>query len=196
MFVYKRHMPNELQNILDDYLDPDELVPSDLLLNEYHPYADEFQVARREIEQKIFAVSRGMKPQKREVARLIRTDMTPKDIAKKLSRSVQTIYKWAKDPDVVRLATLLDYQAQQLAGPQIEHRKGILWRIILDNEEKRPNVSVQAIQEFNKMDGVYATAGNTGNQGNVVNIQINGEILPRGPLDQLPETYETKVIND
>jgi hypothetical protein len=66
--------------------------------------------------------------------------------------------------------------------------------VALDNEEKRPNITVQAIQEMNKMAGVYNQDG--GNHNNVVNIQINGELLPKGNLDRLPETFESTYTDE
>lgn len=90
------------------------------------------------------------------------------------------------------MVVLLNHLQQQLDGPDKDHRKGVLWRIALENEEKRPNISVQAIQEMNKMTAAY-NDGNQGN-GNVVNIQINGELMPRGNLDTLPDTYENRVL--
>jgi hypothetical protein len=186
-------MATELQELVDEYIDPDDQLPGELILDEYHPRADEFMVARREIESKIFAFGRQMKPKHRELARLIRAPLELKDVAKKLNKSTQTIRSWCKRDDIIRMVSLLDYQAQQIEGATTEHRKGVLWRIILDNEEKRPNISVQAMQEFNKMSGAYQQEG--GNNGNVVNIQINGDLMPRGALDVLPETYETRVLN-
>ena len=183
-------MATELQELVDDYIDPDDQLPSELLLDEYHPRADEYLVARREVEAKVFAFGRQMKPSHRELCRLIRTTMTPKEVAKKLERSTRTIYKWCKRPDVIRMVSLLDYQAQQIDGTTAEHRKAVLHRIMMDNEQPKPNIAIQAIQEINKMSGAYVEQG--GNAGNVVNIQINGELLPRGALDVMPETFETR----
>jgi hypothetical protein len=184
-------MANELQDHVDDWIDPNDLLPSELLLNDYHPSADEYQIAQREIQQKIFAFGRQMKPEHRELARLYRTSMKPAEIAKKLDRNIQTVYRWFKRDDVIRMVTLMDYLQQQIDGPNVEHRKAILWRIAVDNEDPKPNIAIQAIQEMNKMSGTYQEGGNGGN-GNIVQIQINGDILPRGPLDTLPETYETR----
>ena len=54
--------------------------------------------------------------------------------------------------------------------------------------------AIAAVQEMNKMSGTYQTDSMfSGNQG-TINIQINGELLPRGPLDTLPETYESRQL--
>ncbi len=186
-------MPNELQELIDEHLDPEDYLPAELLLNDDHPDADKYSEARRDIDRKLTAFGRLLKPEKRELARLSRTDMTPKQIAKRLNRSVNTVYKWAKQPDVLRYIALLDHYQRFVDGADTSHRKGILYRIAIANEDKRPNVSIQAIQEINKMSGTYAEHGNAAS-GNQINIQINGELLPRGALDQMPETFETKVI--
>jgi len=40
------------------------------------------------------------------------------------------------------------------------------------------------------MKGAYQASNPLGGNGNVYNIQINGELLPRTGLDTLPVTYE------
>jgi len=184
-------MDKELQEIADEWGDPQEYLPEELRLNDDHPSADDYSIDKREIEMKIMAFGRAMKPQKRELARLLRTDMKVAQIAKKLGRSTGYVYKHAKNPEVIRLTVLMDHLQQLIDGASADHRKAVLWRIMRDNESKRPNISVQCIQEMNKMSGTYADPGNQGN-GNVYNIQINGETMPRGPLDVMPDTFETR----
>jgi hypothetical protein len=186
-------MSNDLQDYMAEWIDPTEHLPAEHLLDDDHPAADDFHQAVTDLERSIFAHGRSMKPKHREFSRMLRTAATGKDIAKKFGKHPQTISNWCKRPDVQRMIALLDRLQQKMDGPTLAHRNGILYRIALDNEEKRPNVSVQAIQEINKVSGSYQQEGNFGNSGNVVQIQINGEILPRGPLDVLPETYETRV---
>ena len=183
-----------LQDEIDIWIDPEENLPSELMLDEHHPMNDKFQQQIRQVEQKVFGVGRLMKPKHREAARLQRTQMATKDIAKRLNITTTTLCKYFNRPDVIRYSTLLDYLAAAHEGPSTEHRKGVLWRVALDNEEKRPNITVQAIQEMNKMSGTYQQ--DTHNSHNVVNIQINGELLPRTGLDVLPETFESKQISD
>jgi hypothetical protein len=193
--VYKRAMTDmTLQDEIDKWIDPEENLPAELMLDEHHPMNDAYQKNIREVEQKVFAVGRLMKPKFRECARLQRANMPTKDIAKRLDVTTRSVYKWMARPDVIRYSTLLDYLAAAREGPSIEHRKGVLWRVALDNEEKRPNITVQAIQEMNKMAGVYNQDG--GNHNNVVNIQINGELLPKGNLDRLPETFESTYTDE
>lgn len=187
-------MNQELQDLIpEDWLDPADYVPSELLLDSDHPANDGYAQDLRHIEQKLHAFSRLLKPKKRELARLIRAGLSPKDIARKLNAHVTSIRTWAKDPDVIRLTVLMDYHQHKLDGADLSHRKGVLWRIALDNEEKRPNIAIQAIQEINKVSAAYQSEGNTGNQGNVVNISINGDLLPRTGLDVLPDTFESRV---
>ena len=175
----------------DDWLNPDEILPSELMLNDDHPDRDQFSQDCRDVERQIYAFGRMMKPKRRELSRLLRTHMKPPQIAKKLGVSLDSIYRWCKRPDVIRLTTLLDYQQRLVDGATASHRKAVLWRVALDNEQQRPNITIQAVQEINRMSGAYQDAGN-GNTNNVVNIQINGELLPRGNLDTLPETFENR----
>ena len=187
--VYKRVMTETLQELIpDDWIDPAEYVPAELQLDDDHPDRDDFAQALREIDQKIFAFARQMKPKHREFARLVRTGMSPKDLAKKMDVTTKTVYTWAQREDVKRQIILVDYQQRKIDGADINHRKGVLWRIAMDQEETRPNIAIQAIQEINKMSGTYTPEG--GNSGNVVNISINGELLPKTGLDTLPDTYE------
>ena len=189
-------MDNELQELIgDQFLEPDEYIPAELLLNDNHPDADQYAEDRRDVERKVFAFGKQLKPKHREFVRYFRSGMPVKDIAKKLACSKAAIYRYASRPDVQRYIALLDYQQRLIDGADLAHRKGVLWRVALDNEEKRPNITIQALQEINKMSGTYVDAGNKGN-GNVVNSQINGEMLPRGPLDTMPETFETQQLPD
>ena len=183
-------MTETLQDQIDQWIDPEENLPAELMLDEHHPMNDKYQQQIRRVEQKVFAVGRLMKPKHREAARLQRTLMSTKDMAKRLNVTPVTVNNWLLRPDVIRYSTLLDYLSAAKEGPSIEHRKGVLWRVALDNEEGRPNITVQAIQEMNKMSGTYNVDNQQG--GNVYNIQINGELMPRGALDVLPETYESK----
>lgn len=188
-------MSNDLQTYLDEWIDPNEHLPAEHLLDDDHPAADDFHQAVTDLERSIFAHGRSMKHKHREFARMVRTAASTKDISKKFNKTAHTVYTWAKRPDVQRMIALLDRLQHKMDGPTLAHRNGILYRIALDNEEKRPNVSVQALQEINKVSGAYAQEGNFGNSGNVVQIQINGEILPRGALDVMPETYESRVAS-
>jgi len=183
-------MNKELQNYVDEWISPEDALPSEFLLNEHHPANDQYEVNLRAVQQKIFAFGRLMKPKKLELARLLRLNLSTKAVAKRLNTTPTTIYKWSKEPEVIRMVTLMDHLQHGLDGPNLDHRVGILYRIALDNEEKRPNVSVAALQEINKMKGAYQASNPLGGNGNVYNIQINGELLPRTGLDTLPVTYE------
>ena len=117
-----------------------------------------------------------------------------KDVGKQLKLTPKTISVYSRDPEVRRLIALLRYKDQLNDGPNHEHRKAVLWRVAKDNEKKRPNTTISAIQEINKMSGTYHDQTTpTG-----INIQINNEVLPRTLLDRMPETFETRrvVIED
>ena len=194
--TYKPRMATNLkQELLDlehEWLDPHEHLPGELTLDLHHPMNDAFQRRIDELSGKIQAFGRLMPKKKRDVAKLYCRNLTTRDIAKRVDVCPQTVRKWLRLPKVAHLVLLIEHLKQAIDGPNLEHRKGILYRIAIDNEEKRPNISIMAIQEINKMSHSYAQPEQQA--GNVVNIQINGELLPRGSLDTLPETFENKAI--
>ncbi len=180
-------MPQELTEILDEYLVGEEHLPPECLLDQFHPQNHQFYQDLNHIKRQILATGNRLKPYQREAVRLHRTGMNHTDIGKKLDISAPTVGKWIQLPEALRLKALMDHFQMLNDGPNAEHRKNILYRIAIDNTQKKPRVTIAAIQEINKMSGSYAPEGQ---QGNVVNISINGELLPKGALDTLPQTYE------
>ena len=71
--LYKPPMHTDLQNEIDIWIDPDEQLPGELLLNSDHPHADRYHKSIQEIQQKVHAFNRMMKPKHKEFARLVRT---------------------------------------------------------------------------------------------------------------------------
>jgi hypothetical protein len=185
-------VPTELDTLLDPY-EADEHLPPEMLLDKDHPKNDQYYKSLQKIERSIRVQGNLLNPNQREVARLTRTGIKTRDIAKKLNIAPATVRKYNNNPDVLRLRSLLDHYQHLQDGPNIEHRKAILYRIVLDNEVDKPNIAIQGIQEINKMSGSYENQ-QAGNNGNVFNIQINGDLLPRGGLDVLPETYESRKL--
>ena len=185
-------MDQELVDMLDEYLDGEENLPPELLLDPYHPQNDVYFENLRQVKRQILATGNLMTPARREAVRLHRAGKQPQAISALVNFGPSTIRKWLKEPECMRLRALMDHLQILNDGPNENHRKAILYRIGVDNEAKKPRVTIAALQEINRMSGSYADS--MGGSGNVVNIQINGELLPRGKLDQLPSTYETKAI--
>ena len=184
-------MTSELIEILDEFMIGEDNLPPECLLDEYHPNNHQFYEDLTHIKRQILATGNKIKPHKREAVRLYRTGMSHKDIGQKLDIGPATISKWLNEPESQRLKALLDHLQMLKDGPNADHRKNILYRIAIDNTNKKPRVTIAAIQEINRMSGSY---GSEAGQSNVVNIQINGEILPRGSLDTMPETYENRSV--
>jgi len=185
-------MSQELTDILEDFMVGEEDLPPECLLDPYHPQNHQFYEDLNHIKRQILATGNKVKPHKREAVRLYRTGMSNKDIGQKLDIGPATIAKWLNEPECKRLRALCDHLQMLNDGPNADHRKNILYRIAIDNTQKKPRVTIAAIQEINRMSGTYgADAGGS----NVVNIQINGELFPRGKLDTLPETYESRVVD-
>lgn len=186
-------MDTELADMLEEYSEGEEHLPPELLLDQYHPSNDQFFQDLRHVKRQILATGNLMKRPKREAVRLNRAGQTTKQISAAVNFGPNTILKWLKEPECLRLRKLMDHLQQMNDGPQDNHRKAILYRIVVDNEKKKPRVAIAALQEINRMSGAYAEIGGT---SNVVNIQINGELLPRGHLDTLPQTYDSKLISN
>ncbi len=187
-------MSTELTEIFDEYIDGEEHLPPECLLDEYHPANHQFYKDLTQIKRQILATGNTMPTKQREAVMLHRSGMKTKQIAERLALNPATIRKYIKQPESKRLHALLDHLSMQNDGPNVEHRKGILYRITVDNQDKKPRVAIAAIQEINRMSGIYNESSGTLGGSNVVNIQINGELLPRGQLDTMPDTYETRII--
>jgi len=167
-----------------------EPIDPDFLLDPYLPVNDRFYQTQQDIQRKINHARAQLKARQRQIIDLTLAGKQPKYIAKHLQITPQTVYKTLKRPEAVRLASLMNLLAQHNSGPTTEHKQHLLWRIALDNEEKRPATTIAAIQEMNKMGRVYEQ-GTT--DGNHINITINNEALPKGELDRMPQTYESRA---
>jgi len=174
------------------YLDEmvEEKLPPELLLNEHHPRNDEYQTDLVDIKNRITAQVAKMPPRNAQAVRLHTSGTHTRDIAKQLNVDPATIRNYTNSEDGKRLASLIYHLQQAIDGATVDHRKAFLWRIALDNEQNRPNISVTAIDTINKMSGTYQPQDNhTGG----INITINNELLPQGTLDKLPKTYESRL---
>lgn len=75
-----------------------------------------------------------------------------------------------------------------LEGPNEALRRNMLWRIAVKEEEPDPKTSIKAIEALNKMHFQNHQIKNPDAGGNQpppqVTININQDILPKGPLDK------------
>lgn len=188
-------MDQHLTNLFHDFADPNDDLPPELLLDPEHPDNDRYFDALAHIKRAVMDAQQRLRPLQRHAVMLHRQGLKNTEIAKKLDLNDNTIGKYINSPEAQRLMRVMDHHQHQLDGPNFEHRKAILYRIALEQEKKQPKTTITAIQEINKMSGVYQDGPGSGGVHNEINIQINGELLPRGPLDQMPETYETRLAN-
>jgi len=163
----------------------EEPLPLELLKDPYHPSNDVFYESLEDIRRSITHQQATMRPIVVEIIKYVHTGLPQTKIAEKLRVTPQTVSNHARSPNGKRLLQLIRHYQQLLDGPQHAHRQHMLYRIALDNELNRPNISIAAVQELNKMNGAYDTAA----QSTSLNITINNELLPRGPLDQLPKAH-------
>lgn len=168
---------------LDEMLEDD--LPKELMVDPTHPSNDAFYESQRQITAAISLQTARLRPIEVQATKLHFTGLPQTKIAERLDVGAMSVGKYLKKPDARRLLALLSHLQQLNDGATLAHRKHILYRIAIDNEGHRPNVSVQAIQEINKISGAYEPA----QASNVFNIQINSELLPRGQLDTLPKPH-------
>lgn len=166
---------------LDEMCEDD--LPAELLQDPAHPANDLFYQSLSQIKAAINLQLVLIRPIEAQATRLHLQGLSHTKIAEKLDVGAASIGKYFKKPNVLRLKRLLNHLQHLLDGPNQDHRKNILYRIAIDNESQRPSVSIQALQEINKMSGSYEPI----DKGVAVNITINSEQLPRGKLDQIPQ---------
>ena len=184
-------MTNELTEILSDYMEDAENLPPEALLDPYNPHNDQYFKDLKLNRMRINATVKHMNPKKKRCVELHMQGKSFKDIAELVNTTAGTVSKYVNSAEGLRFKALVNHLNAAIDGPNKLHRQAVLWRIGIDNEKKAPNLTISAIQEINKMAGSYAESGNP---GNVVNIQINQEILPRGALDTMPVTYDSKQL--
>ena len=161
---------------LQDMQEPQ--MPAHLQLDEYHPSNQDFYKTKRGIEQVIVAQSMKMQPRHVRAAKLKLRGKTSSEIAAEIGVKPSTVSAIMARSDVKELLYQLTFMDTHLEGPELALRKHILWQIVVDAKEEDPRISISAIQEINKIEGVY----NSGDSA--INITINNALLPRGALDR------------
>jgi len=175
---------------LDNLDELAEIDDPDLLVDPYHPHNDRYFSSQRDIMRKITHAKSQLKPKQVRVVELALSGLKTAQIAEKIKVTPATVLKHIRHPDAIRLAQLLQHLTQLRDGPKKAHRQHMLYRIAVDNEVNRPAIAISALDQLNKLAGSYEQQGN---HGNSINITINGAAMPKGALDKLPETYESRV---
>jgi len=151
--------------------------------DEFHPSNDEHNRRQENVRQAIYAHQKMMAPKHVQVARQYFAGVKGVTIAENLNISPNTVSKMLHRDDTQKLLGMLNYYQAAKDGMSIEHRRAILNRIAVRNEEEQPKVAMLAISEMNKMD-VNAHNAEIGKGGPTqVSIIINQSHMPKTVLD-------------
>lgn len=153
--------------------------PPEELADEYHPANTEFFRHLRHAERHLTNAAKKCKENHVIVAKLRFQGRSNVDIAEQIKVKPATVAQIANRDDVKELIGLMQHLSMLRDGPNHEHKKRFLWEIAVDSKELDPKTSISAVQEMNRMDGVGKEKHDT-----KIEVTINNELLPRGPLDQ------------
>lgn len=149
--------PYELAIINDD--DLDEVEPTDPHYREVCRLTNE-----------IAHISRKLPAKRKNVARKLLEGKTQVQIAQEIGCHPSTVSAALDDAGVKRQIVLLQRLNHIRRGPSQDARSAMLWRIAMREEERRPSISINAVNTLNKMDGTYIDE-TTSDSGVVVKIQ-------------------------
>jgi hypothetical protein len=155
-------------------------LPADMYLDPHHPLNSEFMQGLRVIQQRMVAQARLLGPRRARAIKLAFIGTSNIDIAAIIGVSPQTISKYINSVDGKRMLSLLAYFDAAQNGPDQAARRNMLWRIAMNNEDRKPTVSIAAISNLNDMD---ADLKNPEPVNTAVQVTINAEMMPRGALD-------------
>ena len=136
-------------------LAPTEYIAPELALDEYNPENQEFHLKSRRFKQLIVLQQAKCRPHHIEVAKQHHRGVRSGEIANSLKLMPSTISNILRRPEVKHLIDLLRLYGGHMSGPTMDHKRHILWEIVIDNKEADPKTAMQAIDQMNKMDGVY-----------------------------------------
>jgi len=136
-------------------LAPVEYLPPELALDEYNPETHEFNSKTRRYKNLIVLQQAKCRPHHVQVAKQHMMGRRNFEIASALKLHASTVGSVIKRPEVQTLIGMLRMYNGHMNGPTLEHKKNILWQILIDNQTVDPKVSLAAMDQMNKMDGVY-----------------------------------------
>ncbi len=158
-----------------------QLAAPEMLLDRYSPENDVYYRALDHLRAFAVNLTARMRPKHVHIVRGHHQGRSNSEIAAEVGVSGNTVSRVLGQKDAQELLKTLRQIAIQIDGPNLAHRKHVLWRIVVDNEVHDPNIAIQALKELNKVEGAYPTQAPTPPQ---VNIVINQEQLPRTALDE------------
>jgi hypothetical protein len=154
-------------------------LPPELLADEHHPSNSEYFRNMRSVERAMVDASQKAGSRDTQIAKMHHRGMKNKDIAEEMSLHPVTVSKAIRSPGAQKVLWLAQYLTMLREGPTLEHRKRTLWEMANQNQQTDPKVSISAIQEMNRMDGVGKDRPDT-----KIEVTINSQLLPRGNLDK------------
>ena len=155
----------------------DLTLPAHIELDKYHPANQDFFKRKKGISQVIVAQSMKMHPRHVHVAKMKLRGRSNDEIGAEVGIRPNTVAQIYSRDDVKELTRQLIFMDMHLEGPELALRKHLLWEIAVDAKKEDPRITISAIQELNKIAGIYNTPDST------INITINQGQLPRGALD-------------
>ena len=154
-------------------------LPPELLADKHHPSNSEFFRNLRSVELAMVDAAQKAGDRDTQIAKMHHRGMRNIDIAEELGIHAGTVCIALRRPETQKVLWLAQYLTMLREGPTLEHRKRTLWEMANENQQSDPKVSIAAIQEMNRMDGVGKERPDT-----KIEVIINGSLLPRGKLDQ------------
>lgn len=154
-------------------------LPPEVLMDEYHPSNTTYFKNLKHLERALVAASQNAGMKYTAIAKLHHRGRTNVAIAEEMQMQPGTISTILRKSKVIDILTLLTHLTQLRDGPNIDHRKRMLWEIAQDNQQLEPKTTIAAIAEMNKIDGIGKDKQDT-----KVEITLNQTMFPKGPLDQ------------
>lgn len=158
-------------------------------LDAVHPENDAYMQAIEHIQRKIMHASTRLRTKQVNIIKSVFSGMTFTQAAEHNKCHPATVSKLVRTSDGQRLLSLLQYHLKLLEGPNEALRRNMLWRIAVASEQQDPKTAIKALEALNKMHfqtqqlkQPQLTHGQSATQ--VVNININQAVLPRGVLDR------------
>jgi predicted DNA-binding protein YlxM (UPF0122 family) len=93
-----------------------------------------------------------------------------KEVAEKAGCTPQTVTNALKNSSVRQCLRLLMQADRLQAGPSVQQRANMLWRIALRTEHDKPTTAIRAVDTLNKLAGDYQP-GDEGEGKTVINIR-------------------------
>ena len=153
-------------------------LPADIELDVYHPSNQPFIKTEQAIKRVVVDQSTRMKPNHVKIAKMHLRGSTRQEMVEETGLVYGSVAQILTRPDVVELVRTLTHLDGHHEGINLRIRKQMLTEIAIDNKEVDPRLTVSALQEINRIEGVYEREGTKPQT-----IIINNGTFPRGSLD-------------